>query len=526
MPSFETNELSINSYDTGHMTLIDSLNNAAIYPHPVEQIEVIETHISWLILTGNYAYKIKKPVDFGFLDFTTLAKRQHFCEEELRLNQRLAPDIYQKVIAIGGTPDTPTLNPHEGEEIIEYAVQMRQFNPEQRLDLLLQNQRFEPIWIDMLAEQIATFHSEIPIVAKDSPWGETETIWEVISDNFLHITDSIEQLDDWHKVQKLSHFTAQQFRKLTPLIEKRKAQGHVRECHGDLHLANITLYKDELRLFDCIEFNLQFRWIDTISDLAFLLMDLEANGEFRWANRCLNRYMELSGDYQALPLLNLYKAYRSMVRAKVSVLGDMHDLVTLRRYLRLTEYYSRKPKPVLFLMHGISGSGKSHLSQQLVDQTDTIRIRSDVERKRLFRELSLKGTKLDMYGPQMNAHTFNHLFDTSAELLRNGYSVVVDATFIRQRTRQSYIDLANKLGIPIRIISCECEQKLIEARLKRRVTEGSDASDADIHVMQDQMQHQQPLTEAEQGITVTINTDDDDAISRLLEQLRIEEVIF
>ena len=507
------------------MTLIDSLQQADFYPHPVDKIEVIETHISWLILTGEYAYKIKKPVDFGFLDFTTLEKRQHFCEEELRLNQRLAPDIYLEVIAIGGSPEAPEFNANS-EDAIEFAVKMTQFDPQQRLDLLLNNKRFEASWIDTLAEKIAEFHSRIPIVAQDSPWGEAETIWDVVSDNFTHITDVISDLDDCQKVQHLSNYTAQQFRKLTPLIETRKQQGHIRECHGDLHLANITLFHEELRLFDCIEFNLQFRWIDTICDLAFLLMDLEANGEFRWANRCLNRYLEISGDYQALPLLNFYKAYRSMVRAKVAVLGGMNDIQTLRRYLRLTDYYARRPKPALFLMHGVSGSGKSHLSQQLVDQTDTIRIRSDVERKRLFRELSLKGEKIDLYGPQMNAHTFNLLHDTSADLLRNGYSVIVDATFIRQRTRQSYIELAEQLNIPIRIISCTCEQKLIEARLKRRESEGNDASDADIRVMRDQIQHQQPLTEEEQTMAIHIDTDDDDAISRLLEQLRIQEVIF
>ena len=507
------------------MTLIDSLQQADFYPHPVDKIEVIETHISWLILTGEYAYKIKKPVDFGFLDFTTLEKRQHFCEEELRLNQRLAPDIYLEVIAIGGPPEAPEFNANS-EDAIEFAVKMTQFDPQQRLDLLLNNKRFEASWIDTLAEKIAEFHSRIPIVAQDSPWGEAETIWDVVSDNFTHITDVISDLDDCQKVQHLSNYTAQQFRKLTPLIETRKQQGHIRECHGDLHLANITLFHEELRLFDCIEFNLQFRWIDTICDLAFLLMDLEANGEFRWANRCLNRYLEISGDYQALPLLNFYKAYRSMVRAKVAVLGGMNDIQTLRRYLRLTDYYARRPKPALFLMHGVSGSGKSHLSQQLVDQTDTIRIRSDVERKRLFRELSLKGEKIDLYGPQMNAHTFNLLHDTSADLLRNGYSVIVDATFIRQRTRQSYIELAEQLNIPIRIISCTCEQKLIEARLKRRESEGNDASDADIRVMRDQIQHQQPLTEEEQTMAIHIDTDDDDAISRLLEQLRIQEVIF
>ncbi|PIE20844.1 MAG: hypothetical protein CSA61_00285 [Neptuniibacter caesariensis] len=506
------------------MTLIDALKHAQFYPHPIDHIEVIETHISWLILTGPYAYKIKKPVDFGFLDFTTLDKRQHFCEEELRLNQRLAPDIYREVVSIGGSIESPVFNPESGE-IIEYAVKMTQFNPQQRLDLMLNNKRFEAQWIDTLAEQIADFHSRIPIVAQDSPWGECETIWDVVADNFKHLLDVVSELDDCQKVQHLANHAAQQFRQLTPLMQQRKAEGHIRECHGDLHLANITLFQNELRLFDCIEFNLQFRWIDTISDLAFLLMDLEANGEFRWANRCLNRYMEISGDYQALPLLKFYKAYRAMVRAKVAVLGDMNDLPTLRRYLRLTNDYARAPKPVLFLMHGVSGSGKSYLSQQLVDQTDTIRIRSDVERKRLFRELSLKGDKIELYSPQMNTHTFNLLHDSTANLLRNGYSVIVDATFIRQRSRQNFIDLAEKLNIPVRIISCTCESKLIEARLKRRESEKNDVSDANVKVMQEQLKYQQPLTNEERMHTISINTDDDDAINRLLQELRIQEII-
>ena len=163
------------------MTLLDSLQKADFYPHPVEKIELIETHISWLILTGTYAYKIKKPVDFGFLDFTTLVKRQHFCEEELRLNQRLAPDIYQRVIAIGGTEAHPIFDIDDNKSAIEYAVQMYQFDTEQRLDLLLENQRFEASWIDTLAEQVAEFHGIVPIVAQDSPWGEPDTIWEVVA---------------------------------------------------------------------------------------------------------------------------------------------------------------------------------------------------------------------------------------------------------------------------------------------------------------------------------------------------------
>ena len=347
----------------------------------------------------------------------------------------------------------------------------------------------------------------------------------MVSDNFLHIGDTLEDLSDWGELQHLSNHTAQSFRDLTEEIKQRKSQGHVRECHGDLHLANITLYHNELRLFDCIEFNLQFRWIDTICDLAFLLMDLEANDQFHWANRCLNRYLELCGDYGGVQLLNFYKSYRAMVRAKVSVIGEHKDLDGLRRYLGLTGHYARRPHPVLYLMHGVSGTGKSHFSQQLLDEIGAIRIRSDVERKRLYRELSLKGERLDLYGAEMNARTLNHLQDITRSLLRAGYSVIVDATHIRYRTRQSYFELSQQLRVPMRIVSCQCEQKLIDARLKRRVNEGTDASDADIRVMRQQLQHEQTLNEDELDYTIVVDTDDDDSINYVLDRLRAEEII-
>ncbi|WP_027858332.1 bifunctional aminoglycoside phosphotransferase/ATP-binding protein [Marinobacterium jannaschii] len=505
------------------MTLIHSLTNADFFPHPCQQIEVIETHISWLLLTGDIAYKIKKPVDFGFLDFTSLEKRKHFCEEELRLNQRLAPDIYLEVIPISGTTETPLVGSDEAP--LEYAVKMTQFDPARRLDLLLQAKRFEESWIDTLAEQIADFHDRIPRVAADSAWGEPDTIWGVMWDNFLHLEQTVSDEAARDTLQHLAAHTTAQFDELRELIIQRKRDGKVRECHGDLHLANITLFNDELRLFDCIEFNLQFRWIDTISDLAFLLMDLEANDQFRWANRCLNRYLELSGDYESLRLLNLYKSYRSMVRAKVAMLGEAPDHATLQRYLALTSRYAEPQQPTIYLMHGVSGSGKSYLSQQMIDATGAIRIRSDVERKRIYRELSLKGEQLDLYGREMNARTYNRLCEIARILLHSGYSVVMDATFIRQRARQSYFDLSQEFGLPIRIISCECEQKLIEARLRRRLNEGTDASDADVGIMHQQLGHLQPLTEDELDYTIRINTDDDEAVLHLTNRLQQEQLI-
>ncbi|KAA0873657.1 bifunctional aminoglycoside phosphotransferase/ATP-binding protein [Nitrincola tapanii] len=503
--------------------LIETLRRGEDFPHPCHQIEVIETHISWLILTGDLAYKIKKPVNFGFLDFTSLEQRRTCCEEELRLNQRLAPDLYQAVIPISGSTLAPRLG--DASAPFEYAVRMRQFDPEQRLDRMLARQLFQARWIDLLAEQIADFHQRIPMVATDSPWGEPETLWNLVNDNFQVSLALLKERALQPRLRGLSEQVAAEFNRLEGALRERKRQGHVRECHGDLHLANITLFQDELRLFDCIEFNLQFRWIDTLSDLAFLLMDLEANQQPRWANRCLNRYLELTGDYCGAPLLHFYKAYRAMVRAKVALLGEHPDPQSFQHYLGLTETYLNPQPARLFLMNGVSGSGKSYLSGQLVEEIGAIRLRADVERKRLHHELSRQGEKLELYGAEMNLRTFNRMYELARGLLQAGQTVVIDATNIRRGTRQKYLRLAESLQVPVRIISCHCKQHLIEARLMRRQAEGRDVSDATLEVMQKQLDTAHPLSSEEKLMSLSVDTEDDEAIDQLLAQLRAQNLL-
>ncbi|MEH6577425.1 MAG: AAA family ATPase [Amphritea sp.] len=497
--------------------LISALCDATRYPHPVTRVEIIETHISWIILTGEVAYKIKKPVNFGFLDFTSLDDRKHYCYEELRLNQRLAPDIYQTVIPICGTEDSPELD-GQGEPF-EYAVQMHQFDETLRLDRLLQKSALTAQHIDALSQQIAEFHLQVPHASTDGPWGEPETIWQVVSDNFIHAGDHLDTLDDWMQLQQLAYQISQQFRTLTPKLIERKQQGHIRECHGDLHLANTTLLHDEVRLFDCIEFNLEFRWIDTISDLAFLLMDLEANDQPQYAHRCLNRYLEITSDYDGVQLLSFYQGYRAMVRAKVAMIGEQRDMDDYHRYITLALGYANQPAPVLYLMRGVSGSGKSHLSQQLLEHNGAIRIRSDVERKRLHREYSLQGNNLELYGHEMNVHTYNHLKNFTEKLLKAGQSVIVDATFIRERPRKSYLAMAEKLDIDVRIINCSCPEPLMAERLIQRQQQGYDPSDATLDIMLRQQHVLQPLSESELAITYNINTSNNCAITSLLQQI-------
>ncbi|NRP15411.1 bifunctional aminoglycoside phosphotransferase/ATP-binding protein [Marinobacterium sp. xm-a-152] len=498
-------------------TLVNNLLNPACYPHEVSEFEVIETHIAWLIRTGEFVYKIKKPVNFGFLDFTTLEKRKYFCEEELRLNQRLSENTYIEVVAIGGTESDPVIGATGGP--IEYAVKMREFASGLLLSELLNVYKFDPNWIDKLADKIADFHQRAPIVAPGSPWGEPDSIAAISEDNYRDIDRSLIPEEDAKELDRLWQHIKDRYQLLEPLMRRRKLDGSIRECHGDLHLGNITLDGDSLLVFDCIEFNLEFRWIDKMSDLGFLLMDLEASGHPRWANRCLNRYMEITGDYEGLILLPYYKAHRAMVRAKVAMLGEKPNLAEFQHYLKLTAEYAAAPLPMLVMMQGISGSGKSHISSKLAELISGVRVRSSAERKKIYRKASREGESLEMYGADMNMRTFLEMKRVSGILLEAGQTLILDAAYIRQRSRRQFLQLAEELGCPARIIACEPPEKVIEARLAKRSEEREDPTDATIEVMQAQKRVAEPLSEEEEKIALHIDTSEENAHLKIIQYL-------
>ena len=299
------------------ITLIQALQNPALYNHPVSHFQVIETHISWVLLTGDYAYKIKKPIDLGFLDFSSLEKRHHYCLQELALNRRLAPQIYLDVIAIGGKPESPVLG---AEPIIEYAVKMRQFSQSSRLDNVLASHTLKPEHIDQLADNIAAFHEQIEIAGKDSDYGNPASVLKPIEENFQQIFARLSDDDDIRQLDALKDWSLTQYAQLLPHIKQRKVDGFVRNCHGDLHLANIALIDEKIVIFDCIEFNESLRWIDVISEVAFTTMDLIDRGHTNYAARLLDRYLQRSGDYAGLMLFQFYQVYRAVVRAKVAII--------------------------------------------------------------------------------------------------------------------------------------------------------------------------------------------------------------
>lgn len=256
--------------ETSPGKLILAMQNPDLYDHPVDGFQVIETHISQVILTGDYAYKIKKPMDFGFLNFSTLDRRKHFCEEELRLNRRLAEKLYLEVVPITGTPEAPIL---DGEgEAFEYAIKMRQFGQDQLFDRLQEQGELAPELLTDLARQVAAFHDQLPAVPDEKPLGTPEAVFAAMQENFDQIRPMIDDSDLLMQLDNLQAWTESTFERHRELIALRRASGMVRECHGDLHLANITRFEDAVTVFDCIEFNEPFRWIDVINDLAFLLM--------------------------------------------------------------------------------------------------------------------------------------------------------------------------------------------------------------------------------------------------------------
>lgn len=510
--------------------LIASLQDPALYPHPVENLRVIETHISWVILTGPYAYKMKKPVDFGFLNFTDLADRKHFCEEELRLNQRMAPELYLGVVPVTGSVDAPAID-GEGEPI-EYLLQMREFPQTQLMAEVQARGELTDAHIDALTEQIAQFHLSIPQVPKEHPLNSADAIVAPMRQNFEQIRPLLTEQADLQQLDALHDWTESSVARLQPLLKQRTEQGFIRECHGDLHLGNATVIDGKVVLFDCIEFNEPFRLIDIASDAAFLAMDLEDRGLKCQARRFINGWLEHTGDYAALELLNLYKAYRALVRAKVSLfrLHQEQDPVQrrvilrqYRSYANLAESYSAIPSRFLAVTHGVSAVGKSQVALRLVVALGAIRIRSDVERKRLYGEQKEEiGTNLDagIYNAEADEATYQRLHSLAETVLNAGFSVVIDATYLKHQHRQAAWQVAESTGVPFMILSCEAPDAVIEQWLAQRQADGGDPSDATLDVIKAQHGSREPLNESEQLLSRRIQTPEAGSLDTLVDAIR------
>ena len=508
--------------DSLHRELLRGLMQPECYPHPIDKVEHLQTHISDVLLTGSYAYKLKKPLDLGFLDFSTLEKRRFYCEEELRLNRRLAPDLYLAVLPITGEVAHPRIG-GEGPAL-EYALQMRQFDQSGLLDRALTSGGLVDRHFDELAENVARFHAQLPGVSERSEYGTAAAIMAPALQNFDQLRPLLDGQRDRERLDRVQRWTEAQHGSLATQFELRRREGFVRECHGDLHLANMVLIDDRVRIFDCIEFNPALRWIDVMNEVAFVAMDLiqRRHGHFAW--RFLDRYLEITGDYGGVPLLRYYMVYRAVVRAKVAALraqqadvsSSMRQALSVRTraHIELAAELSSAPPPVLIIMHGLSGSGKTKLSQLLLEALGAIRIRSDVERKRLHNLPAAARTSsaidAGMYAAAANTATYERLRELARSVLIGGFTAIVDATFLSKAQRERVRSLAVELRTPFAIAHAEAGETTLRQRIARRAAVELDASEATVDVLNHQLKTQEPIDGDEQGLLFVFDTEHDD----------------
>lgn len=496
--------------------LVEALRQPACYDHPCRDIEVVETHLSWVVLTGPYAYKLKKPVDLGFADFSTLALRRAACEQELRLNRRLAPLLYRDVVAITGTPEAPRVG---GDGLVlEHAVRMVQFGQGDLAGAQLRAGRLGASHVDRLAADVAAFHASVPWAGGSAGRGAPESTHLALRGTLARLR----AMPGWGaRLEPLVRWCERRFEAIAPALEQRRRAGCVRECHGDLHLGNMALLDGRLVMFDCIEFNPALRWIDTASDIAFTVMDLAHHGAPALAHRFLNAYLEATGDHGALNVLDYFLVYRALVRADVAAIRATQRarqrepraaaLAEARAYLALARRYTRRPQPALIITHGVAGSGKTTLAQQLLERHGLIRVRSDVERKRLFRLDPFARTGPDagqgLYDRAATAATYAALRDRAALVVQAGYGVVVDATFLRRDQRAAFAELARRLGCPFRILACTARASTLRARVAGRCIAREDASDATPAVVDQQLAACEPPGPGEREWMQVVDTE-------------------
>ncbi|HCV12955.1 MAG TPA: hypothetical protein DGC76_04515 [Candidatus Accumulibacter sp.] len=485
--------------------LIAALLDPARYPHPAAGVELIETHASWLLLAGDFAYKIKKPVVLPFLDYGTLDRRRACCEAELRLNGRFAPQLYLAVLPIVGQPDDPQIG--GGGEAIEYAVRMRRFAEAGRLDRLCARGQLGRQQVSELAATLAAFHADAATAPPDSRFGEPQQVLAPALANFDELRDLLPGSAEGARLARLRAWTQSEFDRLRAHFAARKADGRIRECHGDLHLGNLVLIDGRVTLFDCIEFSEALRWIDVASELAFTYIDLLDHRQPGLACWLLNEWLTCSGDYDAAQVLRFYAVYRALVRAKVAAIRsrqDGPDDGQADGYLALAERLVVPPPPRLIITHGVAGCGKSRASRDLLladGAAATIRLRSDVERKRLFglAASGASGSPPDggIYSSAASERTYRRLAELAEGLLASGWSVIIDAAFLERERRSAFHRLAAAVGAAFFIVSPQATPGQLAARVRGRLAKGRDASEANLSVLFRQLARIEALGEDE-----------------------------
>jgi uncharacterized protein len=497
------------------LSIIRALSSPAAYPFPVTAVEVHQTHISAVFLAGPFAFKIKKPVAFGFLDFSTIEKRRHFCEEEVRLNRRLAPSVYLGVVPIGLREDGTLMLEAAGEPI-EWAVKMRRLPAESTLEQRLLRGQVNLADLHNLARRLAAFHAHADRSAEIARFGAFATVAGNARENFEQARPEVGVTVHEQVFARLSALVEATLERLHSQIDARAARGAPCDTHGDLHLDHVYFFPDrpppvDIAVIDCIEFNDRFRFADPIADAAFLAMDLKHHGRGDLAAHFAGAYLRAAGDEDGRPLLPYYKAYRAMVRAKVdgfqlreTEIDPDKQAAAARRaralwLLALGELEAPANRPCLLLFSGLPGAGKSTQARQTAAESDFTTIRSDVVRK----ELAAQGSAPDLYTPAWTERTYQECRQRAEQALFAGRRVIVDATFREDKWRSSFRELAAAYDVPIAWFHCVVPASLARQRLEQR---RGDVSDADWRVYQLLAEHWEAPSSANAAIRFEIDT--------------------
>ncbi len=503
--------------------MVAAMQQPKFYPHRARKVELIQTHISYVFIAGNYVYKVKKELNLGFLDFTTLEKRQYYCRKELELNRRLAPDIYLEVVAISCDQEGRFLL-GTGREIVEFAVKMRKLPESGMLKRLLDAGKIDLDFMSSLARKIAAFHREAATGGEIDLMGSPKTIMRNHEENFLQVTPFINVTIPQHQFDFIKAYAINFIKKNMALFRKRIAAGRIRDCHGDLHLEHICLLKKTIVIYDCIEFNERFRYEDVAAEVAFLAMDLDDNGYSDHAEAFVKAYIINSGDGDVAAILNFYKCYYAYVRGKV-ISFELNDrdisesehksaLTRASHYFNLAyTYASRLERPALIIMTGFMGTGKSVLANSLASLLGADIISSDLTRKKMSKveptarhyEAFGKG----IYVKDISLETYRKLRELAAERIKAGKSVIIDASFKNRRERMAAFETARALAVDFFVLECTCPEETIKKRLEQRQADAAEISDGRWEIFAAQQADFDKITEFPAPLHLVIDTSQD-----------------
>ncbi len=514
-----------------HPKLVEAMSNPEFYPHRSQGVELIQTHISYIFIAGDYVYKVKKAVDFGFLDFTTLEKRRHYCNEEIRLNRRLAREIYLGVVEICEDADG-NLFLGKGAGTVEYAVKMKRLPQERMLSTLLPEGKVDKSIMKPIAGKMVDFHENAATGGEIDLVGGVETIRKNHDENFEQTGPYINITIPENSYRFIRSYIYRFMEEQLPLLKKRVAAHRIRDCHGDLHIEHICI-TDDILIFDCIEFNERFRYSDVAAEVAFLAMDLDYNGYPDYADAFKNHYIKYSGDDEINTLLNFYRCYYAYVRGKVTSFRIDDEAIqkeerkkaaeTAIRYFDLAyTYAARLEKPSLILVAGLMGTGKSVLAKNIAPRLGAEILRSDILRKEILNiyptERYYEDFGKGIYTDDISRKTYQRALDLAEEKLIEGKSVIIDASYKDRDERIKAADTAGRLNAGFFVIECFCPDEIIKKRLDSRMADVDEASDGRWEIFQTQKDKFDEITEV-QKITIDTSLTEEESVRKAIEEI-------